>query len=183
MANASDRETRRQAHFAQMQGIFPLPLAITDVRLPGGLELDEDEFVVRTGKDWGASINPLVLTTRRLICPNDPSGRAVAAIRLTEIAGVRLRKHLVGFSSIVIDRRDETPASFPAHINGARIRAEIAAMVEAAPGLSRPRLSLVPESSAGDRYERLRRIGELKASGVLSEAEFEEEKTRILKEP
>ncbi|TMG15025.1 MAG: SHOCT domain-containing protein [Chloroflexi bacterium] len=34
-----------------------------------------------------------------------------------------------------------------------------------------------------DRYERLRQIGELRSSGVLSEAEFEQEKARILREP
>ena len=39
-----------------------------------------------------------------------------------------------------------------------------------------------PPPVAGDRYERLRQIGELRASGVLSESEFEEEKARILKE-
>jgi hypothetical protein len=36
---------------------------------------------------------------------------------------------------------------------------------------------------SGDRYEQLRKITELKQSGTLSEAEFEEEKARILKQP
>ncbi|TME78258.1 MAG: SHOCT domain-containing protein [Chloroflexi bacterium] len=47
-----------------------------------------------------------------------------------------------------------------------------------------PKPSVVnPPSPGGDRYEQLRRIGELRQSGVLSEAEFEKEKARILEQP
>ncbi|TMG31143.1 MAG: SHOCT domain-containing protein [Chloroflexi bacterium] len=56
-------------------------------------------------------------------------------------------------------------------------------MVESARGPTRPDLSVVtPPPTGSDRYERLRQIGELRASGVLSETEFQEEKARILKE-
>src|SRR5437868_6482298 len=96
MADASDRAARRQANFAGAGKTSPLPPSLDDLPLPGGLELGEDEFVVRTAKDWGAPV--------------------------------------------------------------------------------------MPPPPAGDRYERLRQIGELRASGVLSEAEFEEEKARILSE-
>jgi hypothetical protein len=37
--------------------------------------------------------------------------------------------------------------------------------------------------SPRDRYERLREIVELRRTGVLTEAEFEKEKARILEEP
>jgi len=184
MADRTDREARRQANFAQVQETSPLPPSIADLPLPGGLELGEDEFVVRTAKDWGSSINPLVLTTRRLICPADLTGRSQVSIPLTEVRDVQLRKHWVGFPTLVINRVDQPPASFPAHINGARIRADISAMVDAAQRATRPTLSVLsPPPTSGDRYERLRQIGELKASGVLSESEFQEEKARILKEP
>ncbi|TMD47174.1 MAG: SHOCT domain-containing protein [Chloroflexi bacterium] len=45
--------------------------------------------------------------------------------------------------------------------------------------------SSTPASSTptGDRYDQLRKISELKQSGVLTEAEFAEEKARILKQP
>jgi hypothetical protein len=33
---------------------------------------------------------------------------------------------------------------------------------------------------AADKYDQLRKIGELKASGVLSDAEFEAEKAKLL---
>jgi len=182
MADRLDREARRQANFAQAQKTSPLPPSLADVPLPGGLELDEDEFVVRTAKDWGVSIS-LVLTTHRLICPSDLTGRTQVSIPLSDVRDVQLRKHWVGFATIVVNRIDEPPASFPAHINGARMRADISAMTDAAKRATFPKLSVVTPPSTPDRYERLRQIGELRSSGVLSEAEFEEEKARILSQP
>jgi len=182
MADRPDREARRQANFAQAQRTSPLPPSLADVPLPGGLQLGEDEFVVRTARDWGVSIS-LVLTTQRLICPSDLTGRTQVSIPLSDVRDVQLRKHWVGFATIVVNRIDEPPASFPAHINGARIRADISAMTDAAKRATFPKLSVVTPPSTPDRYERLRQIGELRSSGVLSEAEFEEEKARILREP
>ena len=182
MADRPDREARRQANFAQAQRTSPLPPSLADVPLPGGLQLGEDEFVVRTARDWGVSIS-LVLTTQRLICPSDLTGRTQVSIPLSDVRDVQLRKHWVGFATIVVNRIDEPPASFPAHINGARIRADISAMMDAAKRATFPKLSVVTPPSTPDRYERLRQIGELRSSGVLSEAEFEEEKARILREP
>ncbi len=183
MAVTSEREARRHTEFARQRGTFPLPIAIDDPPLPGGGRLGEDEFVVRTAKDWGTSVKPLILTTQRLICPSDPGGRA-AIIPLTDVRSVTLRKHAIGFATIIIETADERHASFPAHINGPLMRADIAAMVDVAQRAAAPKLSVVtPPSPGGDRYEQLRRIGELKESGVLSEAEFQEEKARILKQP
>src|SRR5438132_6459102 len=173
MAEASEREARRQAHFAHTQATSPLPASITDIALPGGLQLDDDEFVVRTAKDWGVSVKPLFLTTRRLICTSDLSGRAVAAIGLADVQDVQLRKHWIGFATIVVNVADQPQASFPAHINGARIRADIQAMVDATQPSAAPRLSVVsPPPPAADRYERLRQLSELRTSGVLTGAEF-----------
>ena len=182
MADRPDCEARRQANFAQAQKTSPLPPSLADVPLPGGLQLGEDEFVVRTAKDWGVSIS-LVLTTHRLICPSDLTGRTQVSIPLSDVRDVQLRKHWVGFATIVVNRIDEPPASFPAHINGARMRADISAMTDAAKRATFPKLSVVTPPSTPDRYERLRQIGELRSSGVLSEAEFEEEKARILRKP
>lgn len=183
MAELTDRAARRQANFAEARKSSPLPPAIVDLQLPGGLKLDDDEFVVRTAKDWGVSGTALVLTTRRLICPADLTLRTQVSIPLTDVRDVELRKHMVGFASIVVNRIDGPAASFPAHINGARIRADIAAMVEASRRTAFPKLSVVtPPASSGDRIERLRQLGELRASGVLTESEFQEEKARILRE-
>ena len=69
MDDTQGRAARRQEHFARLQGAYPLPIVIDDLALPDGGRLEEDEFVVRVGKDWGSSVKPLVLTTRRLTCP------------------------------------------------------------------------------------------------------------------
>jgi hypothetical protein len=184
MADRPDREAQRQANFPQASKTSPLPPSVADLPLPGGLQLGEDEFVVRTARDWGSSISSLLLTTRRLICPTDLTGRRQVSIPLTDVRDVQLRKHWIGFPTIVIDRVDQPPASFPVHINGALVRADISAMVEWARQAAIPTLTVVtPPPTTGDRYERLRQIGELRATGVLSESEFEEEKARILKEP
>jgi hypothetical protein len=179
----AERESRRKAAFARMQGSFPLPIAPDDLALPDGARLDEDEFVVRTAKDWKVEVKPLILTTRRLICPYDPSSKRVASIPLSEIREVRLRKHWVAFATIVIDTALQRQASFPAHINGNLIKADIAAMADFVRGREAPAVSVVPPQPAADRYEQLQRLGKLKESGVLTEAEFEKEKARILEQP
>ena len=183
MAEASERAARRQHNLARMQGKSPLPARVDDVPLPGGGLLEEDEFVVRTAKDWHVSVKPLLLTTRRLVCPRDPSGREVATVLLADVGEVRLRKNRIGFATVVIEAGDERKAFFPAHVNGALMRTDIATMVDFARREATPTPSEgSPLAATADRYENLRRLGELKASGVLSEAEFEEEKARILKE-
>jgi putative oligomerization/nucleic acid binding protein len=183
MAEASERARRRQQNFARQQERSPLPVRPDDLPLPGGGLLDEDEFVVRTAKDWHVSIKPLLLTTRRLICPHDPSGREVATILLEDVREVSLRKHWIGYATLAIEVGDDRKGFFPAHSNGAQMRADIATMVTFAKNEAARRAEVLPSAVTGDRYEQLRKIGALKESGVLSDAEFEEEKARILKQP
>jgi len=154
------------------------------VELPDGSRLEDGEVVVKTAKDWGLSIKSLVLTNRRLFCPADLSGRSTVSLALTDVLGVTLSKHMIGFSTIVVDSRDRPQASFAVHINGQLVRSDIAAAVALAKQ-SAALDSSAPASSApsGDRYEQLAKINELKLSGALTEAEFEEEKARILKQP
>ena len=153
--------------------------------LPDGVRLEEGEVVVKTAKDWGLSIKSLVLTTRRLFGPSDLSGRSTVGLRLIDVLDVTLQKHAIGFSTIVVDTRDQPQAAFfPVHINGKLVRSDIGAAVANAKrsaGLE-PSTTAAP-LPADDRYDRLRKISELKQSGVLTEAEFEEEKARILKQP
>jgi hypothetical protein len=184
VANNSVREARRADAFAHLQPAFPLKMSMTDAVLPDRARLDDDEFLVRTAKDWGLSVKSLVLTTRRLFCPSDLTGRTTLSLPLTDVLSVTLHKHMIGFSTVVVDIRDGRQASFPAHINGQLVSAEIAAAVEYAKrpaGLDPSTAASLP--SARDRYELLREIIELRRSGVLTEAEFEKEKARILDQP
>jgi hypothetical protein len=154
------------------------------VELPDGSRLEDGEVVVKTAKDWGLSIKSLVLTNRRLFCPADLSGRSTVSLALTDVVGVTLSKHMVGFSTVVVETRDRPQASFAVHINGQLVRSDIIAAVAGAKQ-SAALDSSAPASSApsGERYEQLAKINELKRSGALTEAEFEEEKARILKRP
>jgi hypothetical protein len=156
-----------------------------NVKLPDGFRLEDGEVVVKTAKDWGVSTKSLVLTSRRLFCPSDLTGRSTVSLRLIDVLDVTLQKHAIGFSTIIVDTRDQPQAaSFPAHINGKLIRSDISAAVNNAKrsaGLDP--LTTGPSLPAENRYDQLRKISELKQSGVLTEAEFEEEKARILKQP
>jgi hypothetical protein len=91
---------------------------------------------------------------------------------------------LIGFATIVVDIRDGRQASFPAHINGQLVRSDIAAAVDYAKRSAGLDLSTATSSpSPRDRYELLREIIDLRRTGVLTEAEFEKEKARILEQP
>jgi len=103
VATNSFREGRRAEAFARLQPAFPLKITITDAELPDGARLDEDEFLVRTAKDWDLSIKSLALTTRRLFSPSDPTGRRMVSLPLTDVVNVTLRKHPIGFSTILVD--------------------------------------------------------------------------------
>jgi hypothetical protein len=152
--------------------------------LPDGSRLEDGEVVVKTAKDWGLSIKSLVLTNQRLFCPADLTDRSTVSLRLTDVLTVSLKKHWVGFSTIVVETRNRRQASFAVHINGPLVRSDIAAAVDVAKQ-SAALDSSAPASSApsGERYQQLAKINELKRSGALTEAEFEEEKARILKGP
>jgi putative oligomerization/nucleic acid binding protein len=181
MADDTDRQARRRAHFARLQGSFPFPLVLDDLALPDGGTLDEDEFVLRTATDWGLSVKPLILTTRRLVCPSDLTGRTSVSLPLTDVRSVTFRKQWIGLSSVAVETIDRRPVSFAAHINGPLVRSDIAATVDHIQRIASS--AGEPPAPSGDRYQQLRQIGELKQSGVLSEAEFQEEKARILRQP
>src|SRR6202011_5924965 len=170
VASRPIREARRADAFARLQPGYPLKMSMTDAELPDGTRLDDDEFLVRTAKDWGLSLKSLVLTTRQLFCPSDLTGRTTLSLPLTNVLSVALHKHLIGFATIVVDIRDGRQASFPAYINGERVRSPSAAAV----GYANPPGGLEPAAtapSARDRYDLLREIIELRRSGVLTEAE------------
>ena len=155
-----------------------------ELELPDGSRLEAGEVVLKTAKDWGLSIKSLVLTNRRLFCPADLTGRSTVSLPLSEVLTVTLTKHLVGFSTIVVETKNTRQASFAAHINGRLVRSDIAAAVDRARQPAAVDSSTPASSSpSGERYEQLRKISELKQSGVLTEAEFEEEKARILRQP
>lgn len=150
--------------------------------VPPGVHLHDGERITHTGRDWGASI-PVVLTNERLICPLDPSGGGVVAIALGEIEKVLLRKPPFGFASVIVEYGPGRKAAFPVHANAQQAIADISAAAEKARGATVSQTASSPSVGTDDRYDQLRKLGELRTSGVLTEAEFQEEKARILARP
>jgi hypothetical protein len=155
-----------------------------DAALPSGFSLQKGESIVRTASDWGLAGHALTLTTQRLFCPADPSGkRGQVSVPLTEVTNVVFQKHFVGYSTVAIETLSGPKYLVPAHINGRLIRDDILGMVRAARGEPAPGPSRGAAPKTPDRYDQLRKLAELKASGTISDTEFEQEKARILRSP
>lgn len=154
-----------------------------DSPLPGGFSLQAGEVVVRTARDWGLERHALTLTTQRLFCPAEPSGKNQVAIPLVDVANVVFQKHFVGYSTVTVETVSGRKFLVPAHINGRLICGDILGLVRAARREPAPGSSQGSEGKTPDRYDQLRKLAELKASGTISEREFEKEKARILQGP
>lgn len=154
-----------------------------DTPLPGGFSLQKGEVVVRTGKDWGLDRHALTLTTQRLFCPAEPSGKSHVAISLTDVVDVVFQRHFIGYSTVTIETASGHRYLVPAHINGRLIRDEILGTVRAPRGEPARGPAQAADAKTPDRYDQLARLAELKASGTISETEFEKEKARILQGP
>jgi hypothetical protein len=181
-SNSPGQATTRSALFARLKAESPLPIRLEEAPLPGGFVLAPDEFLIGTAKDWGLGGLKLALTTQRLICPSDPAGKVGVSISLADILEVTYRKSFVGYSMLAVATSNGDRYQFPAHANGKKLRDAILSMVRFAtrdPGAA----SLDAARPTADKYDQLRKIAELKAAGVLSDAEFEQEKARLLKLP
>ena len=154
-----------------------------DNPLPVGFSLQADEVVVRTAQDWGLDAHALTLTTQRLFCPADPSGKKQVAIPLVDVVDVVFQKHFVGYATVTVETMAGRKFLVPAHINGRLISNDILGMVRAARREPPPGSPQGSEVKTPDRYDQLRKLAELKASGTISETEFEKEKARILQGP
>jgi len=154
-----------------------------DTALPPGFSLQPGEVIVRTASDWGLARHAVTLTTQRLFCPAEPSGKSQVAIFLKDVVDVVFQKHFVGYSTVTIATASGSKYLVPAHINGRVIRDDILGMVRAAPGEPTTGPGRGADAKTSDRYDQLRKLAELRASGTISEAEFEQEKARILRSP
>jgi hypothetical protein len=116
----------------------PLPIREDDIELPDGSRLAPDEFIVRTGRDWGMRPGTAALTTRRLVSQSDPSSNVKRSTALADIISVSLRKAFIGFETISVETVDGERLMFPAHVNGSGIRFDINTMVRFARTFSSP---------------------------------------------
>jgi len=176
----------RKSAFERARKTCPLPLVIERTKVAGGLDLFNDEFVVTVGNEWGWSTQQLTLTTHCVLWSKGFLSTAQTSIYLTDIRDVRYRKPILRHGAIVLETAGgHSIEGLPAASNGDAVRDRLMAMIHwarhsgahehapaAAPAVAAPQ---VP-----DRLDQLRRLGELKAQGILSEEEFQAEKAKLL---
>ena len=187
----SQAKADRAAYVKQIQRDCPLPLSHDRGDLPGGLKLFDDEYVVAVGKDWGWSSERLTLTTHRVIWSHGRLSKDQKVIYLTDVRDVAYHKPLVGHGTLALDTGSGRVEGLPAASNGQKIRNDLLAMVHYARRraemprtvLQQPQAPPAPApvaQPAPDKYEKLKQLGELRAQGILTEEEFQAEKTKLL---
>ena len=148
----------------------------------------EEVFLVTTGKDWGLSSQRIVMTTHRAIWTHGRLNKEQNALYLIDIRDVKFRKPLVGFGSIAFETASgQLIEALPAVSNGDEVRNSLLALIHyARQRLQQPQVVVQaaprasPSAQPMDRYDELRKLAELKDQGILSEAEFQAEKAKIL---
>jgi hypothetical protein len=147
-----------------------------------------------TASGWGAHKGWLELTSTRLMFRRKERGQSEWEIPLAAVEGARTKKAFrQGVDMLDIIYLDEKGkrqqksfehSSFGRWASGNVARAEQNEFAGFERDISeaRQRLSNQPSPTTpdGDRINQLERLAELKGSGVLTHAEFEREKARIL---
>lgn len=188
---AADQEAQRQAEqrvadraefYATVKASSPLPIEPGDDRLPGGLHLFDDEFLVTVGKDWGLSSQKLTLTTHRILYTHGRVSKDVESVYLTDVKDIKYHKPVVGFGSLVIDTASGKIEGLPASSNGAQLRDRMMQLVHwARQRAQQPQVVQAATSPAGDDIPaQLVKLAQLRDGGVLSEEEFATSKAALL---
>lgn len=189
--------TQREQAFARAQRECPFPINMEKVEMPGGLQLMNDEFLVTSGRDWGFSSQRIVITTHRAIWTHGRVSKQQNAIYLTDIRDVVFRKPMIGFGSLAFETASgHVIEALPSVSNGAQVRNSLLTLIHYARNRSQqlqvgttpqqPQMAATTSQQravgepAVDRYEQLKKLGELKSQGILSEEEFQAEKAKIL---
>jgi hypothetical protein len=172
----------RERAFTQIQATCALPLDPKATILPGGIPIFNDEFVVSIARDWGWSTQKLALTTHRVVWSKGVINTDQKSIYLTDIRDVRYHKPMMGHGSIILETAGgRSIEGLPAASNGAMVRDRLMAMIHwARQRAQQPTAAAAPAAAAPDRFEQLKRLGELKTAGVLSDEEFQAEKAKLL---
>lgn len=179
---AQARRDQRERVFQGVREMCPLPVVAEQHRLPGGLELFDDEFLVTIGKDWGISSKQLVLTTQRVIYAR---GRTLTSkdqktVYLRDVRDVRFHKPLIGPGTLFLETAGGRSAEgLPSVKNGKQVRDQLLTLVHFARG-SVETPDGIPTRTGEDTTETLRKLGELRDAGVLTDSEFDAKKAELL---
>lgn len=179
---AAQAKQIRAAAYAEAQKTCPIPIDPKPQPLPGGLSLFNDEFILAVARDWGLSSQRLILTTHRLIHSHGRLSKDQQTVYLTDIRDVAFKKPLVGYGALAIETAaGHSLEGLPTVKNGQAMRDKLLALVHWARQRAQQPAALQPVAAAApDKYDQLRKLAELKASGILNDAEFEAEKAKLL---
>lgn len=180
---AAQKQQLRADAYSEAQKTCPIPIDPKPQPLPGGLSVFNDEFVLATARDWGLSSQRLILTTHRLIHSHGRLTEDQQVVYLTDIRDVAFKKPLMGYGTLTIETAGEhSLEGLPTVKNGQAMRDKLLALVHwARQRAQQPAVAPVAASAPpADKYDQLRKLAELKTSGVLTEAEFEVEKAKLL---
>jgi len=177
----------RERAFAEAQRTSPLPLQADKTAVADGMELFNDEFVVSIARDWGWSSQRLTLTTHRVLWSKGVLKTDQKSLYLTDVRDVRYHKPLLGAASVILETAGgRSIEGLPAASNGAKVRDHLLAMIHWARQRSQqqqPSGSTATATQGPTRLEQLQQLAQLKEQGILSEAEFQSEKAKILSQP
>src|SRR6266851_2613731 len=192
---AAAYQVQFEAWFDLVQRECPMPLVKSRNPLPGGLQLMNDECLVGTAKHWGFSSDRLALTTHRLVWSHGRVSKDSQQLYLTDIRDVRYHKPMMGTGSLIVEAAGQHSLEGLVHMKHApQFRDSLLAMVHYAK--HRPQRVTVHAPAeaqaaeptqlhhagppAPDKFEQLKKLAELKQQGILTDEEFQSEKTKIL---
>jgi hypothetical protein len=182
---AAAAAVRRNQVKEQISAACPLPLAEGEPKLPAGLELFSDEFIVTQGRDWGLSSERLVLTTQRIIKTDGRMTKHAQSCYLRDVRDVLYRKPLIGFGTIAIQTSSGTFEGIPAAKNGELLRNHLLSLVHWARSHESTTASGRSPGAAADTVTddisgKLKQLAEMRDAGVVTPDEFEAKKADLL---
>jgi hypothetical protein len=135
-------------------------------------------------RDTGVSINEQIRVKLQLTIEPLDGSTAFAGEKTTMVSRVRVPPIGARYP-VYYDRDDHTSFILVAGLSDEAGRANIVAAVgdafgPDASGVGMPGMAAAPASAADDSLEQLKKLGELRDSGVLTEEEFEAKKAQIL---
>jgi hypothetical protein len=98
--SAAQMEQQREILRDRVAPTCPLPLMQNGAKLPGGLELFRDEFIVVQGRDWGLSSDKLVITTHRMIKTEGRVNKNAETCYLSDVKDVLYHKSALHHATI-----------------------------------------------------------------------------------
>jgi hypothetical protein len=174
---AAQMEQQKESLRGNVASTCPLLLTESGAKLPGGLELFPDEFIVVQGRDWGLSSDKLVITTQRIIKTEGRVNKSAETCYLSDVKDVLYHKSALHHATIAIQTSSGTIDGIPAAKNGEDLRNNLLKMVHWVRQQQNAPVAAGPQDGVP---EQIKKLAELRDQGILSPEEFESKKADLL---